>query len=451
MKTAKRKSKKLENIKEMEVCYTLNQAIDEAARCLLCHDAPCSKDCPAGTDPGTFIRKLRFRNIKGAIRTIKENNILGGVCGVVCPVEQLCQKGCSATDLEKPIEIGRLQRFLVEHGWTLGFDPLEKEKENNIKVAIIGAGPAGLSCGAELAKKGFDVTIFEAKEKAGGVLRYGVPEFRLSSEFLERELEDVKKLGVKIKCNRKIKKEEANKLFKDGFKAIFVATGIWKPIKLDIPGSDLKNVLTATEFLEEARENTEKIRKIVEGKNIAIVGGGSVAMDVSTTSKALNANKVYIIYRRSVREMPASRDDLEMALENYVIIRPQSVVTELTGENGKVTGLKGIETDWDKPGIFTADNLKEVPGTEFNLKIGVFVWAIGTDPEEEIKEITPTVEHTKKGLLRTKEDGVSTSDKRIFAGGDIVRGAGMVVKSVGDGKEAAKKIINLLLNEKEGK
>jgi len=172
-------------------------------------------------------------------------------------------------------------------------------------------------------------------------------------------------------------------------------------------------------------------------------------MDVATTSKALGANKVYVIYRRSEREMPASRDDLEMARENYVIIRPQSIVTELTGEKGKLTGLKGIETDWDKPGIFTADNLKSVPGTEFSLKVEAFVWAIGTEPEYEIRELSSGIKYTGKGFIKAGEDGVSTSDKRVFAGGDIVRGAGMVVKAVADGKEAAKKIRALLLNGKE--
>ncbi len=451
MESARRKTQKVENLKDMEVGYTLTQAIEEASRCLLCHDAPCSKDCPAGTDPGLFIRKLRLKNIKGAIRTIKENNILGGVCAVVCPTEQLCQKACSKTELEKPVDIGKIQRFLVEHGWHTGFNPLEKEPDKGIKVAIVGSGPAGLACGAQLALAGFDVTIFEAREKSGGVLRYGVPEFRLSGEFLDRELEDIKKLGVKIKCNHRVKKEEVDKLLQEGFRAVFIATGVWKPIKLNIPGNDLKNVVTATFFLETAREDPDKIREMVANKNIAITGGGSVAMDVATTSKALGANKVYVIYRRSEREMPASRDDIEMARENYVIIRPQSIVTELTGEKGKLTGLKGIETDWDKPGIFTADNLKSVPGTEFSLKVDAFVWAIGTEPEYEIRELSSGIKYNGKGFIEAGEDGVSTSDKRIFAGGDIVRGAGMVVKAVADGKEAAKKIRALLLKGKGAK
>jgi glutamate synthase (NADPH/NADH) small chain len=368
--------------------------------------------------------------------------MMAGVCSVVCPTNELCQKACSTTEIDRPVEIGKLQRYLVELGWETGFDPLEKAEPNNIKVAIVGSGPAGLTCAGELAKAGFNVTVFEAKAKPGGVLRYGVPEFRLSSEFLDREIKDIKKLGVKIKCNTKIEKDGVEGLLKKGFKAVFIAPGIWEPYKVNIPGSELKNVMTATEFLEKARDgNIKDITEMVKNKNVAITGGGSVAMDVATTSKALGANKVYIIYRRSLKEMPASKDDREMALDNYVMIRPMSIVTELTGKNGHVTGLKGIETDWDKPGVFTASNLKPVKGTEFSLKIDAFIIAIGTKAESETKSLCPGLEFKEDGLVYVKKDGVSTSEKDIFAGGDIVRGAGLVVEAAGDGKKAAKTII----------
>ncbi|MCG2677365.1 NAD(P)-binding protein, partial [bacterium] len=224
MKSTKRKTNKLENILDMEKGFDLSQAIIEASRCLLCHDAPCSQECPAENDPATFIRKLRFRDIKGAVRTIKENNILGGICGIVCPNEKLCQKACSATEIDRPIEIGKLQRFLVEYGWETGFKPFEKIPTTKAKVATVGSGPAGLSCAAELARAGFDVTVFESREKPGGVLRYGVPEFRLNSEFLDREIEDVKELGVKIKCKSRIGAKGVDNLIKKGFKAVFIAT-----------------------------------------------------------------------------------------------------------------------------------------------------------------------------------------------------------------------------------
>jgi NADPH-dependent glutamate synthase beta subunit-like oxidoreductase len=447
MKSAKRESNLLNNITDMEKGYTFSQAVTEASRCLLCHDAPCSKACPASTDPGRFIRKLRLRNIKGAVRTIKENNILGGICALVCPTEELCQKSCCTTEIDRPIEIGKLQRFLVEYGWETGFNPIEKKEAKNFKVAIIGSGPAGLACGAELAKAGIEATIFEAKEKPGGVLRYGVPEFRLNSEILDREIEEIKKLGVKIECNRKIKEQEVDDLINNGFDAVFIATGIWKPYKSSIPGSELKNVTTATEFLESARNgNKRKITTMVKGKNVAVVGGGSVAMDVATTCKGLGANKVYILYRRSMREMPASKGDLQLALDNFVIIKPQTIVTEIVGEKGKITGLKGIETDWAKPGIFTAENLKPVPGTEFSLRVDAFVIAIGTGPDPD-NRVYSKIKFKDNGLINTEDDGVSTTDKKIYAGGDIVRGAGLVVEAVADGKEAAKKIVNDLAHK----
>lgn len=428
----------------MEVCYTYSQAYNEASRCLLCHDAPCSRDCPADTDPAGFIRKFKFRNVKGAIAKIKENNILGGVCGVVCPTDSLCQKACSKTEIDRPIEIGNIQRFLVEHAWEIDFNPIEKKPSNGMKVAIIGSGPAGLSCAAELAKEGFEPTIFEAKSEPGGVLRYGVPEFRLNSEFLDRELEDIKKLGVQLKLNSRIAKKDIESLLNE-YSAIFIATGLWGAIKIDIPGFDLENIFDATEFLELIRTDKQnKLKKFLVGKNVAVMGGGSVAMDVANTCKSLGANKVYIIYRRTIREMPASKHDLDMARDNFVIIKPQSTVTEFIGREGKLAILKGIEYDWDIPGDFSPSNLRPVLDTEFSLAVDAFVFAIGTTPEDKNLDLYSIVGLTNKGLLKTAEDGVSTSNPKIFAGGDIIRGSSTVVEAVSDGKKAASQIIKSL-------
>ena len=253
-------------------------------------------------------------------------------------------------------EIGKIQRFLVEHGWETNFSPLSKSepcrpesscekktREDTPKVAIIGSGPAGLACAAELGKAGYGAHIFEAKPEAGGVLRYGVPSFRLHPEFLRKELEDVIAMGVQISCNHFIGKDGIEELLADGFSAVFLAPGIWDPYELDIPGIELKNSFNATEFLELIKKGeTGSLEKIVRGKNVGVTGGGSVAMDVANTCKALGANKVYVIYRRSVEQMPASKDDIEMARENFVIIRPQSIVKGLIGTKGAVTGLKGV-------------------------------------------------------------------------------------------------------------
>lgn len=445
-----RESETLENTSDMEKGWPLALAVNEAARCHLCHDAPCSKACPAGTNPAEFIRKLRLRNVKGAIRTIKENNILGGVCAVVCPTEQLCQKGCVAAGLDRAIDIGRIQRSLVEHGWQIKFNPIESADARPGKIAIIGSGPAGLSCAAEVARNGHKVEIFEGMDEPGGVLRYGVPSFRLHPDFLDRELQDLRALGVKITCGRRIENGGIDQLLASGYDAVFYAPGTWKPVDAKIPGSNLKNVTSARDFLTAMRnKNKKNLAAMVKGKNVAVYGGGSVAMDAATTARALGANKVYVIYRRSLREMPAAKHDLDMALANNVSIRTMSVVTELLGENGCLTGLKGCETDWKKAGDTSAANLVNVTGTEFKLKVDLFISALGYQPEKETGEVVRQIKLTAKGLVETKKDGVSTSHPQIFAGGDIVRGPALVVEAVADGKAAGKNIVSMLAKTKK--
>jgi NADPH-dependent glutamate synthase beta subunit-like oxidoreductase len=426
-------------IDRMEVGYTMSQAVAEAARCLLCHDPPCSKGCPAGTDPGTFIWKLRMRNVKGAIRTIKENNILGAVCGVACPVERLCQKGCSAAGLDRPIEIGKLQRFLVEHAWACGFDPLERGAPRRERVAIVGSGPAGLACAAALARAGVQATIFESRERAGGVLRYGVPRFRLHDELLDRELEDVKKLGVELKLGVRVR--EADELFKKRFDAVFVAPGLWQPRRLRIPGAELRNVATATELLGAARVDAASVQRVVRRKNVAVIGGGSVAMDVANTCKALGAGRVYCICLEGPAEIPADRADLELALANGVVIKPHAQVTELLGKGDRVVGLRGNETEWVEPGSLLPSNARAVPGTEFGLKVELVVFAIGSSSEAENRTLAPA---KKDGLFKVKRDGVSTTNPRLFAGGDATRGPALIVDAIADGKAAAGRILAAL-------
>ena len=434
--------KRLEHVKKR---YGIQQAIFEGSRCLNCHDAPCSRDCPAGTDPGKFIRKLKLKNIKGAVRTIKNNNILGGICGALCPTERLCMKGCSASGIDRPIEIGKIQRSLVEYGWETGFEALGKKESGKGRVAVIGSGPAGLTCAAELAKNGYSITIFEAREKAGGVLRYGVPEFRMNSEFVDRELKDVLNLGVELRTGARIGKGGADRLLSEGFEAVFIGTGAWSPVEFKIPGHDLINVSDSQEFLEAMRSGKkDELESRIRGKNVAVVGGGSVAMDAASTCATLGANKVYIIYRRSLREMPADREDLDMALAKNITLRTQSVVTELLGENGILTGLKGIETDWSNPEDHSAANLVTVPGTEYSLKADYFVRAIGMRAEKANTGLSELVEHLPNGLLKTNDDGVSTTHPRIFVGGDATRGPALIVQAVKDGKTAAESIMRML-------
>ncbi len=446
-----RNSARVDCLTAMEKGWSLTQAVKEAARCHLCHDAPCTKACPAGTNPAEFIRKLRLRNVKGAIRTIKENNVLGGVCAVVCPTEQLCQKGCVAAGLDRAIDIGQIQRFLVEHAWASGFNPLEKPEKKDGRVAVIGSGPAGLACAAEVARHGYQAEVFEGMEKAGGVLRYGVPSFRLNPDFLDRELKDIQSLGVKISCGKKIGDAGAEKLLEKGYDAVFYAPGAWKPVEIKIPGSELKNVVTARDFLAGVRTGDQKtLAKAVKGKNVAVYGGGSVAMDAATTAVALGANRVYLIYRRSFREMPASGHDVQMALANNVCFRTMSVVTRLTGDGkGCINGLDGLETDWKKPGDTSAANLVNQPGTDFHLKIDFFISALGYQPEAEARKACQKIKFNARGLVETSKDGVSTAHPRIFSGGDIVRGPALVVEAVADGKAAGQKIVEMLSSGKK--
>ena len=427
--------------------FELFQATNEADRCLLCYDAPCTKACPADVDPAKFIRKLRLKNIKGAIKTVKENNILGGICGIVCPVDKLCEEACANTEIDRPIEIGKIQSFLIEYGWQMGFNPITRAKEKNIKVAVVGSGPAGLTCAAELSKEGYDVTVFEENDKPGGVLRYGIPRFKLDEDFLDREIQDVLSLGVKIKCNFPLKeKGSIENLLNEGFKAVFVGCGLTKPYKANIPGANLKNVTTAKEFLRAFNTN-EKTIEMVRNKNVAIIGGGSVAMNVGVTCKLLKANRVYCIALESMEELPADRADLHEAIDNCVIIKPQSQVKEIIGKDGVVTGVRGSEVELIEPGVFTPSNIKEIPGTNFSLQVDMVIFAIGSGPSPEIKDALPSVKFNERGLIEVDEKTLETSVKGIYAGGDVTNGPGLVVEAVRDGKKAARSIIKFLNEE----
>ena len=280
-----------DEFKEMSKGLDLTQAIAESDRCLLCHDAPCSEGCPADTRPAEFIRKLRFKNVTGAIRTIKTNNILGGACGVLCPTSRLCEEKCSAMfkslnrpeGADGPIQIGKIQRFLVEHSWERGFKIFEKPEPRSEKIAVVGSGPGGLSCAAELAKDGYQVTVFEARPEPGGVLRYGVVFYRFDLDFLEREMEDIKALGIEFKCSTPIEgKNAAEKLLKDGFDAVFLAPGLWDAATIKPEGKDIDGLYSSVDYLEAlSDERFKQMEKKLKDKNVAVIGGGSVAMDLS--------------------------------------------------------------------------------------------------------------------------------------------------------------------------
>lgn len=436
--------KKSNPLTGMRKGWDLGQAMEEANRCLLCHDAPCSQGCPGGTDPGAFIKKLKFLNITGAIRTIKQNNILGGACGVLCPTAQLCEKECSAKALrDNPIQIGKIQRSLIEHSWEIGFNPLEKGAPRKEKIAVVGSGPAGLSCAAELAKAGFQVTVFEAKPEAGGVLRYGVPAYRFAQEFLARELKDLESLGVVFKCATPIQgKGAVEKLLKRGFAAVFLAPGLWEPIRLKEPTQPIPGLFTATDFLCALREGKQsQTARSVKGKRIAVIGGGSVAIDCAESALKLGARDVYLVYRRSYTQMPAEEDEKQALLQAGVhfLLLNQPVDT-LAGLRGRLRAIKLVRTELGDNDASGRRRPVEVPGSQWELPVDVVIEAIGAKPVSGAEAGYPSVKRTKGGLIATDPKTGATSAKMIFAGGDIVRGPALIIEAVRDGKTAAQSI-----------
>lgn len=436
-----------DNFKKMEKGFDLSQAVTEADRCLLCHDAPCSKGCPANTDPGAFIRKFRLKNITGAIRTIKENNILGGACGVLCPTSRLCKKECSATGIGRPIEIGKIQRFLIEHSRESGFKVFEKPEPRSEKIAVVGSGPGGLSCAAELANEGYRVTVFEARPEPGGVLRYGVPSYRFDMNFLEHELKDIKDLGVEFRCNSRIEgKEGAENLLKKGYSAVFLAPGLWGAVRLK-PGEkddekDIDGLYTSVDYLAALNENRfEELENKIGGKTVTVIGGGSVAMDCIESAAKLGARDVYLVYRRSYSQMPAEKDERieaqEAGVQFLLLNQPVDYVTD---ENNRIKGMKLVRTRLRSPDDSGRRRPELIEGSEWVLDSDVVIEAIGNKAEEDSAEWYPNVEVNDKKLIKVDPETGKTSADGVFAGGDIVRGAALVVNAVQDGKLAARSI-----------
>lgn len=409
--------------------FTPRTAMEEAARCLLCIDAPCSKGCPAGTDPGKFIRSIRFRNIKGAAETIRENNVLGGSCARVCPYDRLCEEFCSRCGIDKPIQIGKLQRFVVEQEKAYKMKVLNAPaKKKAEKVACVGAGPASLACAAKLAQEGYQVTIFEAQAKAGGVLTYGITPARLPQHVVDFDIKSVKDLGVKFVFDTKVGEDiTIEELKKSGFKAIFLGAGLWEAKIPEIPGKDLKGVTTAVDFLKSARDSKGTFNP---GKSVVVIGGGDVAMDCATSAKLLGAEKVAIYYRRTLEEAPANMTEIQYATSLGVTITTNFAPAELLGDkNVEFAVFKG------RDGVSSA-----------KVAADTVVFAIGQAPEDMAK-VAP-VKLTEKGNIAASSKG-KTNVAGIFAAGDIVNNGKTVVEAVAAGKEAAAEILNYLA-KKEG-
>lgn len=398
-------------------------AMEEASRCLLCHDAPCSNSCPAGTDPAKFIRSIRFRNVKGAAETIRENNILGGTCARVCPYDRLCEEACSRCGIDKPIEIGKLQRFAVEQEKIYGMKTLQAPAEKKaLKVACIGSGPASLACAAKLAQEGYEVTIFEAEEKAGGVLTYGITPARLPQSVVDHDISMVEGLGVKFVFNTKVGKDITIEKLQEEFAAIFVGTGLWSAKIPDVKGKDLEGVMTAVEFLKKARKSGGDYKP---GNKVVVIGGGDVAMDCAVSAKLLGAEKVDIYYRRTLEEAPANMVEIQYAVSLGITITTNFAPAEVLGD-GKAEAVVFKGRDGVSEAKVAADTV---------------IFAIGQAPED-MKELAP-FELGEKGNIAAVDSG-KTNIEGIFAGGDIVHGGKTVVEAVAAGKAAAFKMIEYL-------
>lgn len=400
-------------------------AIEEAARCLLCHDSPCSEACPAGTDPGKFIRSLRFRNLKGAVETIRTNNVLGSVCARVCPTSRYCEGACSRTGIDKPIRIAALQQFLTDYEKSVGLEMLKPVKLDKEKVAVVGSGPSGLQAAADLARKGYQVTIFEQKAKPGGWLTYGIPANRLPMNVVEQDISYVKNLGVEIKTNCKIGTDiTIGKLREEGFEAILIAVGIQNSKLPDIKGVDLEGVFKGTEFLARVK-NGEDVKI---GDKVVVIGGGDVAMDCALVSKDLGAKDVKIVYRRTIEKMPADLEEKERIFNLNIPIFTGLKPKEIIGENGKAV-------------YFRADGMFD--DSTLELPVDTVIFAIGQEPDD----LKPLGLKLEDGVLPVQD--YSTSFEGVFAAGDIIEGDKTVVYSVKTGKQAAKAIAEYLEGKNE--
>ena len=402
--------------------FTHRTAMEEAARCLLCHDAPCSKGCPAGTDPAKFIRSIRFRNDRGAAETIRENNILGGTCARVCPYDRLCEEACSRCGIDKPIEIGKLQRYAIEQEKIYGMKTLSAPEKKVGNVACVGAGPASLAAAAELAKAGYNVTILEREAKAGGVLTYGIVPSRLPQEVVDHDIAQVEGLGVKFRFNN-----EATAADLEAYDAVFVGAGLWADNLPEIDGIELDGVYAAVDFLKEARTKAEGFNP---GKKVLVVGGGDVAVDCAVSAKLLGAEDVKIVYRRTLEEAPGNMTEFHYALSLGIGVTTGMAPAAVKG-NGKVEAVefKGYRDE----------------AAELTLSADTIVFATGQRGEDMTK--LAAVKIGKKGTIVANEAGETDAEK-IFAAGDIVNGGKTVVEAVAAGKAAAASMIAYL--EKKG-
>ena len=442
------------NFEEVALGYTAEMAVNEAKRCIHCKNKPCQTGCPVGIDIPEFIGHVAEGDFEAAYQVINRSSSLPAVCGRVCPQESQCEGKCTRGIKNEPVGIGRLERFVADwHRENVHTAPVVPAS-NGHKVAIIGAGPAGLTAAGDLAKLGYKVTVYEALHVAGGVLMYGIPEFRLPKAIVQQEIDGLKKMGVDFECNTVIGKVlTIDELMGEyGYEAVFVGSGAGLPRFMGIPGESLKGVYSANEFL--TRSNLMKAylptskTPIRTGRKVAVVGGGNVAMDAARSALRLGAETVYIVYRRGMAELPARKEEVEHAEEEGIIFKTLCNPVEiLPDEDGFVKAITCIEMELGEPDASGRRRPIEKKGSEFTMDVDTVIMSLGTSPNPLIRSTTPGLETNKHGCIVTEGDEGKTSREGVYAGGDAVTGAATVIKAMGAGKAAAKAIDEYIQNK----
>lgn len=431
------------NFEEVALGYTEEMAKEEATRCLQCKNPLCMQGCPVNVPIPGFIEKVAEGDFEAAYEIITSENALPAICGRVCPQENQCEGKCVRGIKGEPVSIGRLERFVADYHMKHAQKKAADIAKKGIKVAVVGSGPSGITCAGELAKKGYDVTVFEALHKAGGVLSYGIPEFRLPKDLVAKEIENVTDLGVDLETNVVVGRSiTIDELMEDGYKAVFVGSGAGLPRFLGIPGENLLGVYSANEFL--TRVNLMKGYKFPEaptpvkvGKNVAVVGAGNVAMDAARTAKRLGAENVYIVYRRGEEEVPARKEEVHHAKEEGIIFKLLNNPCAIHGEDGWVKSMEVVPQELGEPDASGRRRPVPVEGANYEIDVDTVIIAIGQSPNPLIRQTTPGLDVQKWGGIIVEEDTMKTSKDGVYAGGDTVTGAATVILAMGAGKKAA--------------
>ncbi len=443
------------NFDEVALGYIEKMAIDEAERCLSCKNKPCVSGCPVGIDIPSFIQRVKVGEFEEAYRIITEASSLPAVCGRVCPQENQCEGKCVRGIKGEPVGIGRLERFVADHHNANVKTPPARPTPNGHRVAVIGSGPSGISCAGELAKRGYDVTVFEALHTAGGVLVYGIPEFRLPKAIVAKEIATLQQLGVHIEVNTVVGKTVSVEelMSEGGYEAVFIGSGAGLPRFMGIPGENLKGVYSANEFLTRINlmkaYRTNSPTPVLHASRVVVVGGGNVAMDAARSALRLGAQKVYIVYRRSLEELPARHEEVEHAMEEGIEFRLLHNPTEVLGdENGFVKGIRCVRMELGEADASGRRSPVEIPNSEHELACEAVIISIGTSPNPLIRSTTAGLEFNRRGGIVVEEETGKTTLDGVYAGGDAVTGAATVILAMGAGKNAAQ-AIDAYLNEKQ--